>query len=424
MSDSVAGAAGEIGRGALRDLDELSRLSASPIGVTRLAYSAEDFAAKEWFRVKCEAGGLEFDMDQLGNCFAWTPNAKNGRPVLMGSHFDSVIDGGRFDGTLGVVLGLELATHFAAAGSDLPMCVVNFAAEESTRFGFGPVGSRALFGELPKETFPDVIDRDGESLSDVLQRTGLSALTEIERTAAAARRSCCYLEAHIDQGTMLSTAGLSLGVVTTIAGIGRTSIHWSGEAAHSGARYHRDRRDALLAASSFVTAADRIWTELEDPAHTLAVTIGQFNVHPNSPNTVPGRVDLILDVRSDTLAVIESATAALCREAREIGARRRVDVDSESLGLGAPVSMNAELTDLLEDRAQAGGITASKVVSLSGHDAMVVAPLMPTAMILLRNPSGISHSPDESVDEQSVEQCCELLLDVLPRMWKTFAPAG
>jgi beta-ureidopropionase / N-carbamoyl-L-amino-acid hydrolase len=424
MSDSVAGAAEEIGGRTLRDLEELSRMSASPVGVTRLAYSAEDFAAKEWFRVKCQAGGLEFDMDQVGNCFAWTPNAKKGRPVMMGSHLDSVIDGGRFDGTLGVVLGLELATHFAANGSDLPMCVVNFAAEESTRFGFGPVGSRALFGELPKQAFADVIDRDGERLSEILQRTGLSALTAIEVTAAAARQSCCYLEAHIDQGTMLSAAGLSLGVVTTIAGIGRTSIRWSGEAAHSGARYHLDRRDALLAASSFVTAADEIWTELEDPAHTLAVTIGQFDVHPNSPNTVPGRVDLILDVRSDTLAVVERATTALCSAAREIGAHRRVDVHPEAIGLGTPVSMNNELTNLLEERARAGGITASKVVSLSGHDAMVVAPLMPTAMILLRNPSGISHSPDESVDEQSIVRSCELLLDALPRMWETFAPAG
>jgi N-carbamoyl-L-amino-acid hydrolase len=304
------------------------------------------------------------------------------------------------------------------------MCVVNFAAEESTQFGFGPVGSRALFGALRKDAFVDVIGRDGQSLADVLEQPRLSARLPIEDMAAAARRSCCYLEVHIDQGTMLSTAGLSLGVVSTIAGIGRTSIRFSGEAAHSGARYHEDRRDALLAASSFVTAADQIWTELEDPRHTLAVTIGQFDVHPNSPNTVPGRVDLILDVRSDTAAVIEGATTALCSEARQIGARRRVDAHPEALGLGAPVSMNAEFADLLQERAQAGGISASKVVSLSGHDAMVVAGLMPTAMILVRNPSGISHSPDESVDERSVVECCELLLDALPRVWETFQPAS
>lgn len=422
MSATMREAAAQISGRTLRGLDELALLSATEVGVTRLGYSAEDFEAKEWFRAKCEASGLEFEMDRIGNCFAWTPNARNRRPVMMGSHLDSVIVGGRYDGTLGVALGLELAAHFAG-DRDVPMCVVNFACEESTRFGFGPVGSRAFFGELQRDAFRDLIDRDGESLEEVLQRTGLVNRPVAADLEATVRGSCAYVEVHIDQGTMLSVADVPLGIVTTIAGIGRTSIRFAGVAAHSGAQYHGDRRDALLAASDFVTAADAIWSELEDPAHTLAVTIGQFNVHPNSPNTVPGRVDLILDVRSDTPEVIDSATTALCSRARELGTGRRVDVHTEALGLGAPVSMNPRMIELLEERARAGDTTAAKIVSLSGHDAMVVGALMPTGMILLRNPSGISHSPEESVDEQSVEMCCELLLDTLPRMWETFAAA-
>jgi hydantoinase/carbamoylase family amidase len=423
MSATLRETAAEISGRTLRALDELALLSATDVGVTRLGYSAEDFEAKEWFRAKCEASGLEFEMDRIGNCFAWTPKARTRRPVMMGSHLDSVIVGGRYDGTLGVVLGLELAAHFAASDRKIPMCVVNFACEESTRFGFGPVGSRALFGELQRDAFRDLIDRDGESLEEVLQRTGLTNRRVAADLETAVRQSCAYLEVHIDQGTALTVADVPLGIVTTIAGIGRTSVRFAGLAAHSGAQYHGDRRDALLAASDFVTAADAIWSELEDPAHTLAVTIGQFNVHPNSPNTVPGRVDLILDVRSDTPAVIDSATTALCSRASELGTRRSVDVHTEAIGLGAPVCMDARMIGLLEERARAGKKTAAKIVSLSGHDAMVVGALMPAGMILLRNPSGISHSPEESVDEQSVELCCELLLDALPRMWETFAAA-
>src|SRR5438067_2490543 len=209
----------------LADLEHLATLSAPGPGVTRLAFSREDAQARRWFEQRCADLGLRFEMDPIGNCFGWSSGAQRARPLLVGSHLDSVIHGGAYDGIVGVVLALEVARRVVAEQPKVPIGVVSFACEESTRFGIGCVGSRHLMGELTEEVRAGMRDRDGLSLEEVLAAAELRPSRRIVPDESFIKG---FLEVHIDQGTILSSSDYGFGLVDTIVGVHRTVFTFTG----------------------------------------------------------------------------------------------------------------------------------------------------------------------------------------------------
>ena len=404
-----------IARTALQAVEEIARLSSSTEGITRVAYSAEDMAAREWFRSYCERIGLEFSMDGVGNCFGSIAPARSPY-LLIGSHLDSVIRGGRFDGVLGVCLGLALAQHYRHIESSLPLVVASFACEESTRFGFGSVGSRFFVGDLSEADLELVADPEGRTLLSYLDEAGLER-TPPGRGTPRAGDAAAYLETHIDQGSMLRTMQTRLGLVTRIAGVQRIRISWIGEAAHSGARLRSERKDALLAASLLVVRLNEIWHDVDpEGAGRLALTVGRLDVQPNSPNTVPGMVELVIDLRGESGELMSSTAATVKDLCAALAEQTGCVYRWEELGVVAAAPMAEPVVNVLEESAGRRQAEWKRCISLAGHDASVLSRSIPTAMVLLANPAATSHAPEESVDPEALEQCVDLLLDALPNL--------
>lgn len=400
----------------LGDLDEVGVISAAGTGdgVTRVAYTPEDAAARRWFRDRCRRYGLRFEVDRIGNCYGWSPSADTASavPLLLGSHLDSVPNAGRFDGTVGVMVGLEVARYVVEQGLAMPLVAANFACEESTRFGFGTVGSKWLSGALDIDARPPMLDRGGVPLPDVLARA------RIYEFGPAAHRAvddfAGMIEVHIDQGTLMTSMGIKVGVVSSIAGLARTELSWIGEASHSGARWREDRRDALLAAAAFVVEANAWWSCVDPAGRRLQLTVGSLQVVPNSPNTVPGLVRLIVDTRSSEATLLDEAVAMVQELARNIGRRHDVEVNSQMLGRSDPLAMDPALSARLTGSAGRLGIHAPSVLSLAGHDALVLGRRIPAAMLLVANPSGVSHAASEGLDREGLSAAVEILVEALP----------
>lgn len=406
ISSTEAGSAQRV----LDALAQLAELSAPGPGVSRLAYGEHDVASRDWFAARCDELRLSCEIDRFGNCFGFSAAAAEKPAVVFGSHLDSVPGGGAFDGALGVVAGFEVAGRLLADDPSLPLGVVAFACEESTRFGLGAVGSRLLMGDLTEADLDRVRDLDGDTLRAVLAAAGLAGNGDVEFTR---ERVAAYLELHVDQGTGVADGGAAVGIVPAIAGVIRTRIVWSGEASHSGAHARERRRDALLAAATFVTGADRLWSEAEQAGEQITLTIGHLVVRPNSSNTVPGEVEAVVDLRAPGRELLERTQAAI--EALAAREERGVTARIERLGQIDPVPMDPALVADLTAAAGELGLSTAVTPSMAGHDAGVLGARMPAAMLFASNPTGVSHNPDEAVDPASLAAALDLMAVVARR---------
>jgi hydantoinase/carbamoylase family amidase len=392
-----------------RDLDHLAAISDPGPGVTRVAYTARDGEGRAWFRRRCVALGLRFEVDRFGNCFGWARGCEERPAVLVGSHLDSVRHAGAYDGVLGVLVGFEVARAALARDPQAPVAVVSFACEESSRFGIGAIGSRLLLGDLSEEALDAQVDLDGATLRDVLAAAGLDAGA---RSSFDPARIACFVEVHIDQGSSLA-GGSDVGIVTAIAGCVRVKLGFTGEAAHSGAHSRARRRNALLGAARLIAAAEELWTEVEARGEIATITVGWIANEPNAPNSVAGRTDLVVDLRAPDPEVLRAAHGELQRRARSIGADAGLSVTVDTLGCIEPVAMASTLVDRLEREAREQGIGHRLLPSLAGHDAEIVGSRIPTVMLFVANPNEVSHSPEEAMDEQSLAHALALLDGVL-----------
>jgi hydantoinase/carbamoylase family amidase len=403
--------AAALARRVLDDIEEVAQISAPGPGVSRIAYTREDALSRVWFKDRCERYGLRFEVDAIGNCYGWTPSASSRRPLLVGSHLDSVPSAGRYDGIVGVMVGLELARWVTAGELSLPIVAASFACEESTRFGFGTIGSGWLAGEVALEGAGAPVDREGIPLAHVVS----GALIE-EVGPVVERRIEDFLgllEVHVDQGTIVTAVGARVGAVDTIWGVDRLEVTWSGQTAHSGGQWREDRRDALVAACGFVVAADAWWSTADPAGRQLQLTIGSLRVEPNSPNTVAGTVTAIVDTRASSLEMMTRSVREVV-ELAEAGTSRGVEVSTQHLGRSRPLEVDRSLAATLGDAAGRAGLRLPAVPSLAGHDALVIGRHLPAAMILVANPTGISHAPEEDLDPVGLEQALAIMVEVLP----------
>ncbi len=332
------------------------------------------------------------DWMQLAGMRTWIDAAGNlrgirtghGPRLAIGSHLDTVPNAGPFDGILGVVLGIALAEMTGG----VPIEVIGFSEEEGVRFGVPFIGSRAVAGTLDEVT----LDR---GIGDAIRAYGLDP-----SEMPAARIECsAYLEFHIEQGPVLDDLGLPLGVVEGILGQSRATLMFRGQANHAGTTPLRRRRDALAAAAEWISRVECLG--LSDPQ--LRATVGSIHCEPNAGNVIPGLVRASLDVRHASDDRRHRAVRALIDETGEIGARRGVSVHVEN-GLDQPATpMDTALTARLARAVGAAGYTPHAMMSGAGHDAMILAPVIPSAMLFLRSPGGLSHHPDESVRPEDVD---------------------
>lgn len=401
--------AGDVAR-VLCDVAAVAEISDEGPGVTRVAYSTPDGDGRAWFAHRCAKLALRFEVDRFGNCFGWSRGSDSRPAVLLGSHLDSVREAGRYDGVLGVLIGFEMARSLLANDANAPLAVVAFACEESTRFGIGAVGSRLLVGDLGEEQLDELRDLDGMTLREVLAG---AALDPTARSSFDPLRLAAFIEVHVDQGSGLGDCA-TVGIVPAIAGCIRTRIEWRGDVSHSGAHTRARRRNALLGAARFVVAAEDYWSELEQNGDEATITIGWLENRPNAANSVSGATDMVVDLRAPQAKVLDAAQTSLERFAREIGIEAGLDVHTAVLGRIEPVAMSPTVVSVLERAARDAKVEHRLFPSMAGHDAEVVAHRVPSAMLFVANPAGVSHSPEESINESSLAGVLTLLDHALP----------
>ncbi|MBI4902820.1 MAG: allantoate amidohydrolase [Acidobacteria bacterium] len=348
--------------------------------------------------------GMSVSVDAAGN-LRGVYGGRTARRLLIGSHLDTVPRAGAFDGILGVVMGVALVESLRGRRLSYGIEVIGFSEEEGVRFGAPFLGSRALVGTLDDELLAKC-DGSGCSVREAIEQFGLDAARLGE--AVMSSDVIGYLEVHIEQGPVLESLDCPLGVVEAIAGQSRYLLRWEGKANHAGTTPMALRRDALTAASRWVVRVEEVARELEG----LVATVGQLEVEPNAGNVIPGLVRASLDVRHAGDAVRETALRRILEEARRIAGQCGITVSWEQRLEQRAVPMDVRLTELLAEAVPG----APRLMSGAGHDAMIVAQRAPVAMLFLRSPGGISHHPDEAVQEEDVEaayQACRRFLEVL-----------
>ncbi len=358
------------------------------------------------------AAGMTVRVDAAGNLRGLFGAADAPR-LLIGSHLDTIANAGAFDGVLGVVLGVALVEEMVAAGMALPFAieVIGFSEEEGVRFAKPFLGSLALVGELDAATLART-DRDGVSVEAAIRDFGLDP-TELA-AAMAGESSFAYLEFHIEQGPVLESEGRALGVVDAIAGQTRMTLDFTGQANHAGTTpMGHLRRDALAAAAQWVVEVERYANASEG----LVATVGKVETGTGAGNVIAGEFIATLDVRHARDEVRKVAVAHYLEYAETAGAARGVSVSATTQLDQPAVPMDAALTELLgEAELRATGEAGRQMTSGAGHDAMIVARRLPSAMLFLRSPGGLSHHPDESVLPGDVEAAIETGVEFLVRL--------
>lgn len=360
------------------------------------------------------AAGMRVAVDAAANLIGrYEGMAPDAPALLIGSHIDSVRDAGRYDGPLGIMLGIECVAALAAAGQRMPFAieVIAFGDEEGSRFPAAMLTSRAVAGTLSPEALA-VVDRDGVTLADALAAAGLD-VGRYREAARAPGTALAYLEAHIEQGPALEAAGLAVGTVTGIAAQRRYAVQVTGMAGHAGTTAMALRRDALAGAAAMVLAVERI---ARDDASDLVATVGTIAAAPGAANVIAGAVSFTIDVRSGDAARRDRAAAAMLDAIAGIAADRGLAVAIEPVH-DLPASPCApDLMDLMDAATVAAGQPVHRLVSGAGHDAMILADLCPTAMLFVRCRDGISHHPAEQVDPADVEIALQILLGFIDRL--------
>ena len=371
-------------------------------GVTRLGYTALEDEMHRRFADLAGELGCRIEIDLAGNSYAFSEQAEE--YVLIGSHLDSVIQGGRYDGVAGVMAGLLLLKRAREAGLKLPLKAAAFRCEESSNFGCCTMGSGLVTGQLKEgpDRLSQLTGKDGVRLGDVFTRRGLS-LTPPRITGVKQ-----YLELHIEQGKVLEETGARVGVVSTIAGPRRWKLQLKGLAEHSGATPMSMRQDALCAAAEIVLAVERIGQREAVRCESVA-TVGVIQNTPNALNVIPGAAELGIDLRGSDMDSLDRMEQDTLRTAREICARRRIDLLESKLSEMDPVRMDEGIQRGLAAAAAHLGISCRNMPSGAGHDAMAFAPLFPTGMVFIPCRKGISHNPLESASLESILDGADVL---------------
>ncbi|MCC6105900.1 allantoate amidohydrolase [Acetobacter sp.] len=369
-----------------------------------------------------EEAGMTTRQDAAGNLVGRYEGARPDAPALLiGSHLDSVRNAGRYDGPLGVMLGIEVVAYLSAHKKRLPFAVevIGFGDEEGSRFPVSMLTSRAVAGLL--KAAPDTMkDAAGISLRDALGAEGF-LLEDFSKAARNKKDVIAYFEAHIEQGPVLESENHAVGAVTAIAAQYRFLISIKGFAGHAGTMPMHLRQDALAAAAEAMVTIESIALQ---GVGDLVATVGRLDVAPGVPNVVPGDVAFTLDIRSGTESIRDKAAETIRTTLAAIAEKRHVELSMELQQDLPATPCNPALTNTLSDAIQKiTGLSARKLVSGAGHDAMVMAALAPVCMLFIRCEKGISHNPAEAVTAEDVEIAFQVMVTFIESYAETYSAA-
>ncbi len=393
----------------MEGIDALAAISECPDNLTRRSFTAEHKRANTLVGNWMSAAGMQVRTDAMGNIIGRYPGQSDGPALLMGSHLDTVRDGGRFDGMLGVLVPIACVELLHANQERLPFPIeiVGFSDEEGVRFPSTLLGSRAIAGTLPEPTLNET-DAEGISIADALRDFG-----EDPAALLQARRDpgdfLGFVELHIEQGPVLEQQQLPVGLVTAIASAARYRVAVTGKAGHAGTVPMGMRQDALCAAAECILAIEKIAIALPD---TVA-TVGQITALPGAGNVIPGNVEFLIDIRAPRDELLAEAEQSLHSALAAIAAERRIDIEPERYHTANGVSCDDWLSSALHEAIRACGYPVVKLPSGAGHDAMAIAAITPIAMLFVRCRDGVSHHPDESITEQDADAAAQVLTTFL-----------
>lgn len=395
-------------------IETLSQITDPDRPWTRRSFSPLFLKGREWLANEFRSCGLETSIDAAGNLVGRLAGSDpNLKPIVIGSHSDTVPSGGRYDGILGVLAALEVAQSLVNCGERLrhPLEIYDFLAEEPSEFGLSCIGSRALAGALSADML-DLRRPDGMTL-----REGLTFVGGDPKALASVKRSpsdtAAYVEVHIEQGRVLEQEGIAVGIVTDIVGIHRERITVKGRADHAGATPMPLRADALVGAARIVEAVHARALALSGGEKPLVATIGKLDVFPNAANAVPGEVAMILEVRCGNEAVTHTFGEAVINEVRPSLEALRLEVHMEPVSHASPTPCAPIVRDAIRAAASSLGLSSRDLPSGAGHDGVFVALTGPIGMIFVPCLDGRSHAPEESIEPHQAADGARVLFETV-----------
>lgn len=379
---------------------------------TRMAYSKEDVAARNLFQGCFQELGIPVKMDKAGNLIARLEGSEPNLPaIILGSHLDTVPDGGKYDGVLGCVSALGVCEALVRAGKKLrhPLEVMVFTDEEGFRFGNGLLGSSAFCGEDPKIS-PDDLDIYGQMRKEVFQTYGITAeeVTEAKRDPKTVH---CFIELHVEQGSTLYKKQVPIGIVSSIAGVSRYEVQIDGQANHAGSTRMEDRKDALVTASKLIASIPETVKKLGG-AYTVA-TVGTIKVAPNSVNVIPGSCTFQLEIRDQDAGVMKKIEEELQKELQRLCKEAKATLHWKQISYHEPAPMSPEVQEAIKKAVEKRQIDYMVLPSGAFHDSLLMTHVFPTGMIFVPSEEGISHSRYEYTKEEDIHRGCQVLLEAV-----------
>ena len=383
-------------------------------GVTRLSFTDEEKQAKEFVVKLMKDAGLKVYQDSIGNLFGRFEGRDPLLPVvLVGSHLDSVINGGIFDGPAGVLSAIEALKTLKEQGitTTHPIEVVAFTDEEGARFNTGMFGSKALCGKLSVEEMYEIKDQQQTTLADAMKQFGYDPdqVGQARRDPASIK---AYLELHIEQGKVLESAGLPVGVVSGIAGPLWMQVNLTGEAGHAGTTPMNLRKDPLVAAAVIIQALEEI---AKKQPYTVG-TVGKLQVEPGGTNIIPGIVKFTMDIRDTSIAARNEVEQEIMQVIESVCGERGIRHAVEVLHRIPPVSSSPVIMEMIQQSCHEANLATLSIISGAGHDAMILADITDVGMIFVKSKDGISHNPKEWTDQEDLAYGAEVLFHTIQKL--------
>lgn len=384
-------------------------------GTTRLSYSPEYIKGQALVRGYMEEAGMTVRLDGAGNLIGTYAGTETQlAPVMTGSHLDTVPGGGSLDGALGIIAAIECIASWNRAlwRPQRTVEVVAMIEEEGTRFGVTCFGSRAMMGEFSGSAGKEIADSRGQTLGDLLAGMGLGREIQINAEDDP-RRLHAFVELHVEQGAELEEADLSVGIVTAIVGIERFEVTIRGQANHAGTTGMYRRKDALVAAADLIRF---VHDSARSAGGEYVATVGKLEVRPNAENVVPGEVRLTVEIRAADKAVIEQVRKGVLQFFADYEMQSGIRMETGRFNEVMPTQLHEGLVNCCTEAAEKLGLPYRKMPSWAGHDAMILAKLVPATMIFVPSIDGISHSPAEASDWEAVAKGVQVLQLVLEKI--------
>jgi N-carbamoyl-L-amino-acid hydrolase len=398
------------------DLETLASFSDdTPPGISRLVFADADQRSRVWLKSQCSEAGLAVREDAVGNMFArWVGARPQLAAIGTGSHIDAIPHSGKFDGTVGVLGGLEAIRALQQSGFQPQRSIelLLFTSEEPTRFGLGCLGSRMLSGALNSDADARLKDPEGSTLAQLRAAAGFQG--SLDQVRLPDGYYTAFVELHIEQGPLLEKEGLPVGIVTSIAAPAALRITIEGEGGHAGGVLMPDRKDAFCAAAEIVLAVE------ERARATGSIdtcgTVGKCQIYPGAVNSIPSRVEMDVDIRDTDEQRRNRVLREIEQACTQVAARRKLQVRVTPINADAPATCSPRVINAMVEAAEENGLPYKKMVSRAYHDSLFMARIAPVGMVFIPCRGGVSHRPDEYAAPQEIENGAKVLASTLARL--------